>query len=54
MNHYTNKEISYLVQTAVLLNIPLYPETKLEDIEVLIKHKYLAEHSTPIPENENT
>lgn len=51
MKEYTNEEISDLVKTAVTLGIPLYKETRLEEIETLIKHKYLAEHSTPIPED---
>jgi hypothetical protein len=51
MKLYTPEEVDNLLKTAIILNIPLYNETRLEEIETLIKHRYLAEHSEPVPED---
>jgi hypothetical protein len=47
MTKYTPEQVCQLLETAQILNIPLYNETTLEDIRVLIKHKQLAETQEP-------
>lgn len=51
MERYTEEQIKELVAQAVKLNIPLYAETKVSDIEVLVRHKLLESYGREIPVN---
>lgn len=45
---YTTDQVICLLQLGEALNLPLYEETTLDDLRVLIKHKRLAETSNPL------
>lgn len=46
---YTKQEVDELLCQAIKLKIPLYNETTLGEIEVLVKHELLKTFSKPIP-----